>query len=880
MITELFTHLRFLLLRKRRSEVDDELQFHIEQSIAAKLSAGLSPVEARRQTLIEFGGVERTREEVEQQRPGRVLSTVVEDARYTLRVLAKSPGFTFVTLVTLALCIGANTLVFGLLDLLVLRPLNVPDGANLYQVDSRGGDPSTSYPDYVDLRDHNRAFAGLALYEMSTAALDSDGTPVPVWLYTASGNYFDVVGVHPFLGRFFHESDIHGPDSAPYIVLSYAYWQSHFQSDRSVVGRTVHINKFNYTILGIAPRGFRGTEIFYAPALWVPTVDEQQIEGNSMLNARGSRGLWVVGRLKPEVAPAQAAADLNTVAVWLAKSYPKDDDGIAFSLGKPGLAGDLLGKPVRAFVAGLMLLAGLFLLAACANLGGLFAARASDRMREVALRLALGSSRGRILRQLLTEAILVSVAGGALGLVGSIVLMRAVSAWQPLPDMPIKLDLQPDLRTCAAALLLALASGLLFGIVPLRQVLNTDPYQGIKNGAAGLSRMRRFSFRDLLLAAQIAVCAVLVTASLVAVRGMLRSLHSNLGFNPRNAIQVNTDLDMAGCKGEQVAAMQRRMMETVARIPGITAVAYAERIPLNLGYGGGTVFRDETTDYRMSNQATNALQYGVSPGYFHAAETTLLQGRAFTWNDKADTPRVAVINRELARILFGANVDPVGRHFKIYSGTRIQVVGLAEQGKYKTLSEDATPAMFFPILQAPSSATWLVIRTSRDPASLIPAVDQSLHALDASLPLTIHTWQSELSTALLAARAASIALGVLGALGALLVITGIFGMAAYSVSKRLRELGIRIALGAQRTTVLSAALGRVFRLLLIGSTAGLLLGIAATKLLAFIVYQATPHDPLVLLGVIVTMLALGLVAAFIPAQRALAADPLALLREE
>jgi predicted permease len=880
MITELFTRLRFLLLRKRRSEVDDELQFHIEQSIAAKLSAGLSPVEARRQTLIEFGGVQRTREEVEQQRPGHLLSTVVEDARYALRVLAKSPGFTFVTLVTLALCIGANTLVFGLLDLLVLRPLNVPDGANLYQVDSRGGDPSTSYPDYVDLRDHNRAFAGLALYEMSTAALDSDGTPVPVWLYTASGNYFDVVGVHPFLGRFFHESDIHGPDSAPYIVLSYAYWQSHFQSDRSVVGRTVHINKFNYTILGVAPKGFRGTEIFYAPALWVPTVDEQQIEGNSMLNARGSRGLWVVGRLKPGVAPAQAAADLNTVAVWLAKSYPKDDDGIAFSLGKPGLAGDLLGKPVRAFVAGLMLLAGLILLAACANLGGLFAARASDRMREVALRLALGSSRGRILRQLLTEAILVSVAGGALGLVGSIVLMRAVSAWQPVPDMPIKLDLQPDLRTCAAALLLALASGLLFGIVPLRQVLKTDPYQGMKNGAAGLSRMRRFSFRDLLLAAQIAVCAVLVTASLVAVRGMLRSLHSNLGFNPRNAIQVNTDLDMAGYKGEQVAAMQRRMMETVARIPGVTAVAYAERIPLNLGYGGGTVFRDETTDYRMSNQATNALQYGVSPGYFHAAETTLLQGRDFTWNDKADTPRVAVINRELARILFSANVDPVGRHFKIYSGTRIQVVGLAEQGKYKTLSEDATPAMFFPILQDPSSATWLVIRSSRDPASLIPAVDQSLHALDASLPLTIHTWQSELSTALLAARAASIALGVLGALGALLAITGIFGMAAYSVSKRLRELGIRIALGAQRTTVLSAALGRVFRLLLIGSTAGLLLGIAATKLLAFIVYQATPHDPLVLLGVIVTMLALGLVAAFIPAQRALAADPLALLREE
>lgn len=880
MITEFLTRMRFLLFRKHHSEVDDELQFHIERTIEQKIDAGLSPAEARRQALIEFGGVQRTREQVAHQRPGHFFATLAADIRYALRVLRKSPGFTLVTLLTLALCIGANTLVFGLLNQLVLRPLNFPNGNRFFQVNNRQGNPSMSYPDYLDLRDRNHSFTGLALYEITTAGLDSDGTPIPIWLYTASGNYFDVVGVQPYLGRFFHESDMRGTGIVPYVVLSFDFWRSHFNADRAVVGRVVQINKFNYTVLGVAPQGFRGTELFYAPELWTPVVNEQQIEGYSMLNQRDARGLWIAGHLKPGITPAMAAADLNTIGAWLAKTYPKDDDGIGFSLGKPGLAGDLLGKPIRAFVAGLMLLAALILLAACANIGGLFAARASDRVREVSLRLALGSSRTRVVRQLLVEAISVSLAGGILGLAGSVALMRALSAWQPVSGMPINLDLHTDWRTCTVALLLALLSGLFFGIVPLRQILRTDPYQGIKNCASMLARFGRFSFRDLLLVGQIAVCAVLVTASLVAVRGMLRSLHSNLGFNAQNAVQVSTDLDMSGYKGDATSAMQRRMMDTLAALPGVTSVAYADRIPLNLGWSDMSIFRDETTDYRASNTAAYAMRYAVSPGYFHTAGTPLLQGRPFAWNDKADTPQVAIINRALAHILFGGNINPVGRYFKTYGGKRIEVIGLAEDGKYKTLSEDPQPAIFLPILQNPTSATWLIVRSSRDPSDLIPALDQSLHGLDPSLPLTIHTWQAQLGTAMFAARAASIALGVLGALGAMLAITGIFGMAAYSVSKRLRELGIRIALGAQRTTVLYAALGRVVRLLLIGSAVGLVLGVAATRLLAFIVYQATPRDPLVLIGVIVTMLALGLVAAWIPAQRALAADPLALLREE
>jgi macrolide transport system ATP-binding/permease protein len=882
MLSDLLIRIRSLFLRRAvEGELDEELRFHLEHQVEKYIRSGLTPEEAMRRTRIEFGGLNQVKEHCREARGVTFVETLSQDVRYGLRMLRKSPGFTAVALVTLALGIGANAVVISLVDALVFKPMNVRRGQNLYTIgQAKGGFPSQSYPDYVDLRDRNHSFDGVLACEISTAGLDTDGKPAPIWLYTASGNYFDVLGVQPFLGRFFHATDEHGPNSAPYIVLSYAYWFSHFQGDRGVVGRVVRLNKHPYTILGVAPQGFRGTELFYSPDLWAPIVNQLEIEGTSDLESRGSRGRWVVGRLKAGVTPAQATADLSSVAAWMAKAYPKDDEGIGFSLARPGLAGDMLGKPVHAFVAGLMLLSGMILLAACANLGSLFSARAEDRSREVALRLALGSSRGRIVRQLLTEAVLVSLAGGALGLTVSVVLLRGLSAWQPLPDIPIMLAVSPDAHTYVVAFLLALASGLLFGMVPVRQVLRSDPYLGIKAGAGSALGGLRIRLRDVLLAGQIAVCAVLVTSSLVAVRGMLRSLQSNFGFVPQNTLQVLTDLNMAGYKAEQSGTIQRRMLDAVSSIPGVSAAAFADRIPLNLGWSTNVVFEDRATDYKLASAAAEAMEYFVSPGYFQAAETTLVRGRAFTWNDGKDAPHVAVVNQEFARKVFGSESKAVGSFFKIWNGTRVQVVGVAEDGKYATLSESPTPAMFLPILQSPSNRTYFLVRSNRSPQDLAPELERVLHELDAGMPLTINPWERELGTALFAARAASIALGVLGVLGAMLAITGIFGMAAYSVSKRLRELGIRIALGAQRKEVLWAALGRVFRLLSLGSAVGLLLGMAATKLLSFIVYQATPRDPLVLAGVVITMLLLGLLAAWIPAQRAMGADPLILLREE
>jgi predicted permease len=361
---------------------------------------------------------------------------------------------------------------------------------------------------------------------------------------------------------------------------------------------------------------------------------------------------------------------------------------------------------------------------------------------------------------------------------------------------------------------------------------------------------------------------------------MLRSLQSDFGFVPQNTLQVETDLTMSGYSGDRTAAVQKRMLDAVSGIPGVTAAAYADRVPLNLGWSTNAVFRDSATDYTMAKATTEAMQYFVSPGYFHAAQTTILQGREFAWNDSKDTPKVAVVNQEFARTVFGSEAKAMGSFFKIWNGTRVQVVGIAIDGKYGTLSESPKPAMFLPILQSASSRTFLLVRSNRGMQNLPADVQRVLHQVDPGMPLTINTWERELGTALFAARAASIALGILGVLGAMLAITGIFGMAAYSVSKRLRELGIRIALGAQRRQVLGAALGRVLRLLTIGSVAGLLLGAAATKLLSYIVYEASPRDPLVLAGVVLTMLLVGLVAAWTPAQRALSADPLILLREE
>ena len=609
-------------------------------------------------------------------------------------------------------------------------------------------------------------------------------------------------------------------------------------------------------------------------------VNETQIEGWNFLDERGDHTIFVIGRLKPGVSITAAESDLNVISNHLAGQYPNTDQGVQMRLVRPGLIGDMLGRPVRAFLGGVMLLAALILLATCANLGSLFAARAADRSREMAIRLALGSTRGRILRQLLTEAVVIALLGGVLGVQGAAMLLRWLSGWQVIPNSPVQVPVNPDATTYVVALLLSLVSGVLFGVTPVRQVLHSDAYQLVKAGASAARVWRRLTLRDVLLVVQIAVCAVLVTSSLVAVRGLVHSLHSNFGFSPEGAMLARFDLHTAGYDDAKTEQFQREALDAIKRIPGVYNAGYINHPPLSVSFSDTLVYANGTTDFRPLNSLADAMFYKISPGYFGAARTALLAGRDFTWHDDAKAPRVAVVNETFARNVFGSIGNAVGGYFMKGDKSRLEVVGVVQDGMYRTLTEEQQPAMFFPILQDTSDETTLVVRANRSTTQMAAALQKTLVNLDPGLPVRIETWPDAMDTALFAARAATVALGVMGMLGAMLAVTGIFGMASYTVSKRMRELGIRVALGARRGEVLQAALGRSVKLLCAGSIAGLLLGMAASQVLASVVYEATPRDPLVVCGVVVAMILLGTIAAWLPARRAASVDPALLLREE
>lgn len=460
----------------------------------------------------------------------------------------------------------------------------------------------------------------------------------------------------------------------------------------------------------------------------------------------------------------------------------------------------------------------------------------------------------------------------------SVVFLHWFSQWQPFGNFPIHAPVDPDASVYGMALALSILSGLLFGSVPVRQVFRTDPYQVIKTGTNTEVR-RPITARDLLLVVQIALCAVLITSSLVAVRGLVHAMHSDFGFEPRNSMLVSANVHLAGYDNAQMQQMQKRMQDTITVIPGVESVGFTDALLLN-DQIRSTVFEDASTDLRPANAAAAVYRYHVSPDYLRAEGTMLLAGRAFTWHDDKNSPRVAIVNQEFARKMFGSVEKAIGSYYKIADGTRMQVVGIAENGKYSTLGEEPQMAMFLPILQFPSNADWMVVRSRRDSQQLAEAIRVALHQLNAGLAVVIETRLDEINGVLFPPQIATVTLGVMGTMGALLAITGIFGMAAYSVSKRLRELGIRVALGAQRKQVMQAALGHALRLLAFGSVAGLGLGILASRVLALIVYQANSRDPVVLVGVVLVMAMLGLAATWIPARRALSVDPMVLLREE
>jgi predicted permease len=821
------------------------------------------------------------------------MSTLLQDLRFALRQMRRSPGFALTAILTLALGIAANVIVFGVLQAVILRPIDVPHPDRVMTLARKNQDyPVFSYPEVRDVRDGNTVFSAVAADTMGTFGLEANGVSRPVWGYEVSGQYFEVVAVKPFLGRLLQRADDDHPGASEAAVLSWAAWKSDFNSDPNIVGKTVRLNKIPYTIVGVTPQGFYGTEKIFQPEMFVPMANEASLEGDDYLESRSNQQrVWSIVRLKDGVTLPQVQAELDTIAARITRQYPKEEEKLTFKLTRPGLAGDFFGAPARAFLAGVLALAGIVLLAACANLGSLFAARTADRTREIAIRMAVGSSRWRIVRQILSEAVVISIFGGACACVLAWMALTGLANWHPPTEYPMKFfTVMPQPSLILIALLISVLAGVLFGVMPLRQIFKADPNDAIKSGSNQSSAGRRWALRDVLLAAQVALCCVTVTAAFVSLRGLGRAMTMNMGFNPKHAVLAKFELIHAGYHGEAAEHFRRQLLERVSHLPGVATAAYGQSTPLSLDTVESDVFAEQTTDLRPSNRASDAYDYDVSPGYFTASEIPLLAGRDVSFADTAQTPPVAVVNQEFARRLFNLDDahfrDAVGRSFKNSSGQPIQIVGIVADAKYFSLTENPEAAEFFPITQRPTTQTSFIVRLGPDSSELATiemaaTVRKLIRDLDPAIPIRESSpWKNQLGLTFFVSQVATVALGIFGAFGLLLSVAGTFGLASYTVSKRLRELSIRVALGAQAKQILTAALGRMLFLLACGSALGMLLGVAASRVLSAIVYQASAQDPFVLAAVALTVLLTGSLSVAGPVRRALRVDPANVLREQ
>ncbi len=860
----------------------DEFAFHREARIQDLQRQGFRPQEAARRAQLEFGGSQRYREECREAHRVHWFDEFFRDLRYGMRMFRKSPGFAAAAIISLGLGIGVNTLVFSVFDSLLLRPLPIANPAQVVFVETPNG-PANSFPTYRDLRDNNSTFSGLIGYRMDPMGLETGGQSTRIWGYLATGNYFDVLGVKPAAGRFFHQQDDLRPGASPYAVLSYDSWQARFGGNPKIVGQTIRINGLRYNILGVAPRGFHGTELFYWPEVWVPMMMQPQIErGNAWLNERHTWDTWILGRLKPGISAAAATADLNRIANELARRFPDSDQALRMLLARPGLVGSAMRGPVREFTTGVLLLAGLVLLAACTNLAGLMLARATDRQREIAIRFSIGAGRARVVRQLLTESVMLAVAGGAAGCALAAGLAKLLSQWHAPIDFPVQLNVSPDWRVFGFAAVISIATGVLFGLGPAVRSACAD-VNGVLKGGPGMALLRkrfRLSFRDLLVACEIALCFVLVFGSVLSLRGLQRAVTMQIGFQPKNVTTAAFDLGLAGYSEAQGRAFQERVLEEVKAMPGVISAAYANSLPLSIDQSTTAVQAADQPVERGRN-VRSANWYDISPGLLSTVGIPLLSGRDFARHDDQHSPLVAIVNQTFARIIMRTD-NPVGKTFRSgFGGPSVEVIGLVPDGKYQSLTESSRPALFRSSYQWYNPTTTLVVKSPLPPGEVVDQIRKKIAAMDPHLPLYgTGSLTTMLGFALFPMHAAAIALSAFGLLAMLLAITGINGLVAYAVARRTREFGIRIAIGARPTQVLPLVFGKLALLVLAGLAVGIVLSLAAGRVLTAVIYEASPYDPTLFLTVAFLLVLAAALSCWAPAVRALQTDPLTALRYE
>ena len=817
----------------------------------------------------------------------------LKDLRYALRMLLKSPGFTLIAVLALGLGIGANTAIFSVFNGMLWRPLPVKDPQQLVVVVSKSRNVefplNLSYPDFQDYRQLKAVFSDLIAYTSNSVNLGVAGNPERAWAELVSGNYFSMLGLEAVRGRTFAPDEGWVPGKDPIMVLSYKFWQRRFGGDPSVIGQTVQVNQRAFTIIGVAPESYHGAYYFLEPDFYVPLSTLGLLDPASAddLNKRSAAFLRVLGRLQPGVTPLQAMAAAEPLDHRLEQEFPDFHKGLSLLV-----VPELKARPEPGLVAGFMsttalifmLLVGLVLLIACANVANLILARANARRKEFATRTALGASRGRMIRQLLTESVLLSAFGGILGLLIARWAALALMSIHLPTDIPIRLfDLQMDWRIFAFTFLAAIFTGLIAGLVPAFQSSRADIADTLKaGGRSGGASAGHYVFRNGLVVSQVAVSLLLLACAGFFIRSLENSSHVDMGFRVDHTLMMSVDLGLQRYTEDRGQQFYKQLAERVRSLPGVRDATFAAYIPMGYDNSLVNIFPEgQAIDDKTKTET--AWDDEVQPSYFRTLGTPVIEGREFTEADSATSQKVAIIDEAFAKKIWPGQ-DPIGKNFRIKKdGPPIQVVGLTRTGKYLFLYETPQPYVYFPMAQRYESAATLFVHTEGGPEQILPAVRDQIRQLDAGLPVySVNTMAAhvEYGKPLLPARLGAMLVGAFGLLGLVLASVGVYGVVSYSVSQRTQEIGIRTALGAQRSHVLGMVLKQGMSMALVGIGIGIVLSFLLFRGLASMLYGVKSTDLVTLSAVSAMLLAVAFVASYVPALRATRVDPVVALREQ
>jgi len=823
------------------------------------------------------------------------MESLRQDIRYGIRQLRKARGFTLIAILTLALGIGANTAIFTVVNTIFLHPLPVKDPDHLmgiFTTDQRNrGGLNTflpiSQPNAKDVAERSRSFKSVMMYTGAGVSMTIDGKPQAFAAELVSANFFDVLGVQAALGRTFRaDEDDAGSEGA--IVLSHGLWQRYFASNPNVIGKSVLLNGQGFTVVGVAPRGFKGTAVLGGADMWLPMATHDQVLAGvlrEMYNDRRFLNFSAVGRLKPGVTVDQARAELQSVGSQLEHDYPTPNKGRSFTvvpLLKSTLNPNVQGVAERAGQL-MMGVVGLVLLIACANISNLLLARAAGRKREISIRLAIGASRRRIITQLLTESILLALAGGVVGL-GVAFLARDLlwSFRPPFLQQATNMELSLDSYVLLFSLAISIATGVIFGLMPALQASRPNLVTELKERAGSETFSgRRFSARSAFVVLQFALSLVALIGAGLFLVSLRNAQKIDPGFDTHNLGMLSFDLGALNYDAPRQREFQRRALEAVQTVPSITSLTLSTNVPL---FGGTAISRSVFPEGEEGTSTRNGILTqtdNIAPDYFKTLGIPIMRGRQFDSSDREDSPKVAIINEAAAR-RFWPNQDAVGKRFKFFGlDYYVQVVGVARDAKYITLGEEPTPYMYLPLIQTPSPALTLFFRSGGDPRTVLASVRERVQALDRNLPLT-NVWPigEVISQALWAAKFSAGLLSIFAALAMILAAIGVYGVVAYSVGQRIREIGIRMALGARREDILGMIVRQSSASLAIGLAVGLVSAFGMARLITNLLYGVGAGSPIPFALLPALLALVGLIATYIPARRATKVNPIVALRQE